>query len=224
VAKLWLVLVAAAAMALCGVFALRSYGHDEPSHKGRTLSSWVIRFRAPSDTDTQTVALSPQAEYAIREIGTNAIPHLFQWIRYRPPPWKTLLLSRINRLLVLVPGASPLCDNRQVKANRSVAAFQCMRAIPDASVVEFAGLINDPDPIIATRAIQAFARHASTPSALVILITNNAFSSWRTPNKSGTEMALHALTSCLKSSDPAVRREATNAFANLSLTGIPSGQ
>jgi hypothetical protein len=75
-----LVLVAAcglaAVVAVC-IFALRE---AEPSYNGRTLSEWLERRDGNARMDAlYAESQRREAEVAVREIGTNAVPTLVQW-------------------------------------------------------------------------------------------------------------------------------------------------
>ena len=73
--------------------------HDnEPDYHGKPLSYWVVQLCSmhPSSHDSRV-----EAEEAVRQIGTNAIPYLLKWICYEPPssrPIPELMESLINQM------------------------------------------------------------------------------------------------------------------------------
>ena len=77
--KLILSLLIGAAVA-GGYFGFQTRAH-EPSYNSRSLSDWLVGMtNYNGDDDTA------QAAEAIRQIGTNALPYLVQYIRYTPSP------------------------------------------------------------------------------------------------------------------------------------------
>ncbi len=76
-----LILVAVPALAALGaaVWVLFLRPEPEPVYQGRSLSIWVEQASRSDQTD----ALGREASVAIRQIGTNGIPILLQWLRAR---------------------------------------------------------------------------------------------------------------------------------------------
>lgn len=62
---------------------------SEPSYNGRTLSEWLKDYRRPE----RNGSLPTEAEFAVRAIGTNALPVLLQWNGYELPWWRKTLLA-----------------------------------------------------------------------------------------------------------------------------------
>src|SRR5882724_2417304 len=64
----------------CGVFiaaAVFFIRHDrEPSYQGRSLTEWMTAYNVASSAEE-----TDEATKAIRQLGTNAIPHLLKWIQ-----------------------------------------------------------------------------------------------------------------------------------------------
>jgi hypothetical protein len=60
---------------------------DEPTYHGRSLSSWIDIYR----TEPAGSAKQQHAQYAINQIGTNAVPWLLKWLTNEPPAWKVKL-------------------------------------------------------------------------------------------------------------------------------------
>src|SRR5438874_13488245 len=67
----------------------------EPSYGGKKLSEWVLQSCTGGLGADVRIA---QAEDAIRHIGTNAVPYLLAWGRYRMPPWRVRLAQAANKL------------------------------------------------------------------------------------------------------------------------------
>jgi hypothetical protein len=92
--KWWLrITIAVLGAAILGSLIWQSTGPSEPVYQGKTLSSWL-------DHHVPTSSANPpynspgwhQAEEALRQIGTNAIPTLLRMIRAHDFPWKLKLV------------------------------------------------------------------------------------------------------------------------------------
>src|SRR6266404_2982002 len=88
-----LVVVLVVAGVLVAVFARRE---REPEYGGKRLSEWVRQYYQP-----RKYGGSPNADIdassALRNIGTNALPHLVRWLNYyEAPPWKSRLFGVVN--------------------------------------------------------------------------------------------------------------------------------
>src|SRR6266478_5031865 len=75
----------------------------EPEYKGRKLSEWAFLVTGPFPYHDSAFPKMPEAEEAIRQIGTNALPWLLRWIRFdhpkpEPPAWKERLAALANKL------------------------------------------------------------------------------------------------------------------------------
>ena len=73
---------------LVGLLGWISNREREPRYAGKKLSDWVQELTLNGlEADSRI----KQANEAIRQIGTNALPHLVKWIAYEPPDWKMRL-------------------------------------------------------------------------------------------------------------------------------------
>src|SRR5258707_2281 len=69
---------------------------DEPQSHGHPLSYWIEHSMSRgTDQERET---AKEAEIAIREMGTNAVPALLVWLRYEPSQTKTEILSFLARI------------------------------------------------------------------------------------------------------------------------------
>jgi len=84
----------AALAALFAVLALVLRPKQEPQYGGHKLSEWVVQLVKPTSMGTTTFVFGSwgtaiaDAQKAIRQIGTNALPYLIEWIGYETPTWK----------------------------------------------------------------------------------------------------------------------------------------
>jgi HEAT repeat protein len=114
----------------------------EPRYGGRSLSDWVALgsdYRDPEWPENAAV------QNAIREIGTNAIPFLVQWVRKEPSKWK--------QRIALIARSSPWKrdiywrseDESVLYANRATAAFKALGTNANGAIPDLWKLLNDPD-------------------------------------------------------------------------------
>ena len=87
-----------AVLALVLLFALTR--KHEPTAHGRPLSYWIeVYAGSPIPTGKPTtVEERREAEAAIKQVGTNAIPFFLKWIDYEPARWKLTLLAITRKL------------------------------------------------------------------------------------------------------------------------------
>jgi HEAT repeat protein len=71
------------------------FSHDqEPHYQGHPLSYWVLR----DDVYHEASGERRQAEQAIRQTGTNALPLLMKWIQHERPAWRSKAIELARRL------------------------------------------------------------------------------------------------------------------------------
>jgi hypothetical protein len=63
---------------------------NEPRYQGRDLSDWLEEYSASGRRDWDR-----DAEIAVRNIGTNALPYLVKWATYKTPAWRTSLGKKL---------------------------------------------------------------------------------------------------------------------------------
>jgi hypothetical protein len=97
------ILIAAVVLAVGLIWAMFPSQSREPSYQGHSLSYWAEQVD-PHDPSGCIIAINgilvprPQEEAAIKQIGTNAIPTILDWISYEASPFKTKLASLVERL------------------------------------------------------------------------------------------------------------------------------
>src|SRR5438876_6833658 len=77
---------------VAGAVVFLSRGPHQPEYEGRRLSQWIDRLALRSPP------ASPEAEEAIRHIGTNALPWLVKWSLY-DVPWPRRMIYRFSSRL-----------------------------------------------------------------------------------------------------------------------------
>ena len=82
--RLWFALLGVGVAAVVGLVAALALRPAEPRYGGRALSQWVRRPAGDTQGD------------AIRQIGTNAVPFLLEWMQYERPAWKSDVYGIVN--------------------------------------------------------------------------------------------------------------------------------
>jgi hypothetical protein len=77
---LFVVIVAAF---IAAIVAIAWPKEEEPTYRGKKLSQWLNIYCRPIHNRDNKL----EAEEAVRQIGTNAIPWLLKWIGKHPPAW-----------------------------------------------------------------------------------------------------------------------------------------
>ncbi len=109
----------------------------EPSYGGKSLSQWAAIYtgRAFSSRDERAAAAQ-----AIREIGTNSLPFILEWIGYQPSPLKQAFYTFIGDLPNWIThnkaAAALITHDAKARANSAPLLFGALRelgapAIPD---------------------------------------------------------------------------------------------
>jgi hypothetical protein len=132
-----------------GLLMLPSREH-EPQYHGQPLSHWVLL--------SQRAIQSDEADKAIREIGTNALPLLLKWIRYELPAWRGKLAKDNHPILQRLVG--PFVTTKQeVLADARILSFRILGTNAAIAIPELAGLMrNASAPQTAFRAMGALSQ------------------------------------------------------------------
>lgn len=96
--KRLLLTLGCAVLAVVLIITLTS--EHEPSAHGKPLSYWVevyAGFPTPKGR-SPTPQEQREAEVAIKQIGTNAIPFFLEWMDYKPAQWKFDILAKTRKL------------------------------------------------------------------------------------------------------------------------------
>ncbi|MCX6929420.1 MAG: HEAT repeat domain-containing protein [Verrucomicrobia bacterium] len=134
----------------------------QPYYNGRSLQEWIKVYARP---DWYSPGAQADAEKAIVQIGTNAIPFLVKWIAYKPHPSRTKqFAATIIPMLPLVRDFPPAKhwlyggDPREFRANAAAEAFDIFGPSASFAIPELAKLAHSStDPGPADRAVDALA-------------------------------------------------------------------
>src|SRR5581483_5885513 len=75
-----------------GCLAIACFRAREPRYQGRTLSEWIESTRHCSETEPQW----QNASHAVKQMASNAIPILLDWVRSEDSPQKAKDIYWIN--------------------------------------------------------------------------------------------------------------------------------
>jgi len=202
----------------------------EPRYHGRSLSSWL---EDPDNFISDGFDPSAAGVLAVRELGTNAIPTLLQWISYEPSP----IRQKVNKLLQKLPG--PLKPrNAQIgwsRANNAAAGFAMLGSEAQVAAPALVRLaLTSSDPNRAQRCIDCLFKMG--PEGLLgmcSLITNSQALKQTSAIYRICDMgtnavpAVPALIKCLEDNDDEVAHAATVVLGELALlptTTVPALQ
>jgi hypothetical protein len=139
-------IVAAAVIVVAIGAALLWPGEREPEYQGKKLSEWVI-LCAKRNTGELTVQEIDAAPIAIRQIGTNGVPHLVRWIEFEPRPRgepnrieRTWL--RIRDKLKIGGGGAWHKSRKDVLEEGAMIAFEILGPEANAAVSRLCPLLN----------------------------------------------------------------------------------
>lgn len=91
------VIVILVAVIVIGVVAITFFRTREPRYQGRTLSEWVESAEEYSETDLQW----QNASHAVKQMASNAIPILLDWVRSEDSPVREKVIVWINQKVPL---------------------------------------------------------------------------------------------------------------------------
>jgi hypothetical protein len=165
-----ILVVAACAVAVAGVvtFLTRS---KEPSYQGRSLGEWVDRYASSEVPGVPNASHSPggvqEANEAIQQIGTNAVPYLLALLRKGQPSSASEVIAKI------LPDSSK-SKYRIPRAFGVPSAFAALGPKARFAVPDLVKLANDTNNIygmdFATRALGTIGEDGVAP--LLVLMTN----------------------------------------------------
>lgn len=168
--------IACAAVLLATLITIRRppSRESEPTYAGHSLSEWMATNAIA--VVTSDIARSEQAENAIREIGTNAIPYLLRWIAEEPPIPPTAA-AKLPAPVTENPVAQLVIDgpNNQ-RAFDATYAFSILGTNATSAIPRLNLLIADTKrPVTAHRALTALAYIGAPafPTTLAALADTN---------------------------------------------------
>jgi hypothetical protein len=148
---------AIAALLCVGVVAIISFlNHEnEPRHKGKSLSQWLDVYVKNAEN-----AKGAEAAFAVRTVGTNALPYLLKWIQYEPPAWRASLQAAVpSKIKDSVLIQSLIAGRAGKRSEYGSAGFEILGTNAVATVPELETLIKKTNaPITVLRSLSALVR------------------------------------------------------------------
>src|SRR6185503_5502877 len=128
--RIAMALLVCVVLALLAGLILRQHKEPEPVYQGRKLSVWLEIY-----DPTNTVRLPPQlqeAQTAIRQMGTNAIPTLLVMLRTREssPKYKLLKLAQ-KQHVIKIPYVPPSSLYERAAMALQILGRQADGTVPD---------------------------------------------------------------------------------------------
>jgi len=210
-------LLLAAFVALLAVLVSALFWESEPTFEKKTLSQWLGKYAVHGSGFFMDAASgSREADEAIRQIGTNALPYLVHWLRYEKPPWKSRLQGAIGSIFGRHRPNWTVVDGKEVKAARAMRAFIALGPRADGALRELEALLNDPNALVSAKRAALVLPHigdAGLAPVLVFLTNQHARLDVRyfvAGEIETVQTNLPALQALLRDSDLRLRVFATN--------------
>ena len=119
---------------------------DEPKYQGRYLSDWLEQYsQARQRYWKERTPAEIEAEAAVQNIGTNAVPYFVKWIAKEAPAWRISLIQTIPGAITNrepLPGwleGNALRRDRYAYFGFMILGTNAVSAIPDLEA-----MINNP--------------------------------------------------------------------------------
>jgi hypothetical protein len=194
----------------------------EPACAGRSLTEWVQIYLTLDEGAPS--AQAEQVQAAIRQIGTNSLSTLVQWLAYDPAPRRTKVAGTARHLPAPVRHSRLLrpflVDQSEERANTAATALRVLGPAAGPAIPELTRLMNDTNSLLVSRrAIWVLARTGKEALLPLTAVLDNR----QHPNRAfavscladlGTNAApaIPKLTQLLEDPDRAVRARATNTL------------
>lgn len=223
--RLFLAIILLAVVCLVAARAFRTRG---PHYRGRSLSSWTERLGSSLGEP------NPEAEEAIRGIGTNALPYLLKWITQpsESHPFRAAVDRTVFRLPDF-PGNGRILnwarqDPEENLADGAALAIGALGTNAQAVVPELFRLMNSPGSdtnLVSSRCYSALAychTDSAMPMYLAQLANTNApnrkdaaFLIACCPLETNADLAITALVHYLKDGDVSVIESALGGLSRM---------
>ncbi len=185
----------------------------EPRARGRSLSSWLNTLSTLPGYEID----SSEAQAALREIGTNAIPPLLELLRTKD----SLVKRKVNELLRKQSLIRFQLREVSEKREKAVAGFNALGPIAKPAMPELVALFNDPEITFdAVRALAVIGPDAVLPLTQALSHTNDAVRVHaalflRMHGTAHPELAGPALLKAFRDPIPGVRLNAANSLCRI---------
>lgn len=141
----------------------------EPEYQGKKLGEWLRQIEAAQDIESREWQ---EATHAVRQIGTNALPHLVRGLQASDPRWKIEALDWAGQML-----SKDLSDHLARRdRDRALLTFHVLGPMARPAVPDVAALITNANPDFADAAFAALTQIgiAECVPPLVLALTNGS--------------------------------------------------
>lgn len=168
--KVRIVLLLIAGLAVFVVLLAVLIQARQPRYHGRPLRHWVVLLARARVGEPEF----NEAPAAIRNIGTNTLPFLLDWIQYEPTPWRAKLAMLIARLSHTSPPWPGPRTRREQLAWGADRAFCILGPQAVSALPELTRLMNDSSRLETARRAAGSLRGLGTNSlpALLAVVDN----------------------------------------------------
>ena len=133
---------------------LRTYAPPEPVYHGRALTAWLLIASHFNNTVLPDATRDAEAEAAIRQIGTNAIPFLLHWISLEPSP----LRGKVESAVIELPeplSTNPtirglIADKAEFRAGLAFRGFRILAEGAAPAIPRLVEMMNTTNAVIAS--------------------------------------------------------------------------
>ncbi|HWQ91319.1 MAG TPA: HEAT repeat domain-containing protein [Clostridia bacterium] len=179
--KLALAVLAAVLLALAVWQCLRS---GEPSYQGRTLTAWLLDYVAadkPFPITEEEKATMHRAGDAIRDMGTNAVPHLIKLVSAKDSSFKHIITIIAQHQSIVRVNLRTEKEKRQM----AVFGFYALGPMGKSAVPALVELLNSQDHDVRLSAADCLGNigpdaKAAVPLLLPYLNSTNRIVAWDT--------------------------------------------
>jgi hypothetical protein len=140
--RLFIIISASIAAVILGFLLWPS--EREPEYQGVKLSVWLDRY------ENGNIREIGAAFKAIRDIGTNSLPFLLNWIQHETPAWKIHARQAAKKMPSLIQKNRfvkwLLVDTREIRANSALAGFQLLGSQAKPALPDLQRLVANSSP------------------------------------------------------------------------------
>jgi HEAT repeat protein len=221
--------VAVLLVAITGVVGRQLLRSREPVYQGKRLSGWLMQYMANHWVAGQNSELDKQAQSAIQQIGTNAIPALLRMLRAKDSALKANIMGLVaRRRIIKIPFMSARSWNWAATAGFEVLGAKAQSAVP--ALVRITNLnISPTSKASAIRALGSIGPPAKEAVPSLLQWTTDAnydvrFSSIYALAQIGAEpeRVVPVLIRALKEPDIDVQTKAVSALEHFGLDAKPA--
>ena len=214
---------------LIGWPVIQAFRKREPVYEGKRLSGWLMQYMANHSVAGQNRELDKQAQSAIQQIGTNAIPALLRMLHAKDSGLKAQLIDLVARQRIIkVHFMSARSWNWTATAGFEVSGAKAQSAVPALlEIVKESTSLTPKAPAI--RALGSIGSPAKEAVSLLLPLSTSGnydmrFSSIYALAQIGAEpeQVVPVLIRALKEPEIDVQTKAVSALEHFGLDAKPA--